>query len=28
MASAAKVRSLGDWAEVVALRIERAKMEG
>jgi putative phosphoesterase len=28
MASAARVRSLGDWAEVVALRIERAKMEG
>jgi hypothetical protein len=28
MASAAKVRSLGDWAEVVALRIERAKTEG
>jgi putative phosphoesterase len=27
-ASAAKVRSLGDWAEVVALRIERARMEG
>jgi putative phosphoesterase len=28
LASAAKVRSLGDWAEVVALRIERARMEG
>ena len=26
-ASAAKVRSLGDWAEVVALRIERARLE-
>jgi putative phosphoesterase len=25
MASAAKVRSLGDWAEVMALRIERAE---
>jgi hypothetical protein len=24
---AAKVRSLGDWAEVVALRIERARLE-
>jgi putative phosphoesterase len=28
MASAAKVRSLGEWAEVIARRIERAKMEG
>jgi putative phosphoesterase len=27
-ASAAKVRALGDWAEVIARRIERAKMEG
>jgi diadenosine tetraphosphatase ApaH/serine/threonine PP2A family protein phosphatase len=28
VASAAKVRSLGDWAEVMAQRIERARMEG
>jgi diadenosine tetraphosphatase ApaH/serine/threonine PP2A family protein phosphatase len=27
LASAAKVRSLGDWGEVMALRIERARME-
>ncbi len=27
VASAAKVRSLGDWAEVIALRIERARLE-
>ena len=26
-ASAAKVRSLGDWAETVARRIERARLE-